>query len=126
MTVEITRRVALGGLGAAATSYATGAAGQVGKLPANPLALNIIDWLASDEDLISIRPLKALRGNAFAGFFDAELRAEHLETGYLRGLEVLGGLGWSHRHDRPAVPPGDAGDVSGGGPLPPAAHDRAE
>lgn len=47
-----------------------------------------------------------LPGNAFAGFFDAGLRSEYLDIGYNRGLEVLGGLGWSHRpehrSDRPA------------------------
>jgi NTE family protein len=77
-------------------------------------------------DLISIRPVAPLRGNAFAGFFDADLRAEHLETGYIRGLEVLGGLGWSHRDDRPAASRDDLGDAVGGGSVPPAAHDRAE
>jgi NTE family protein len=76
-------------------------------------------------DLISIRPLKALGGNAFAGFFDADLRAEHLETGYIRGLEVLGGLGWSHRLDRPAV---QRDDIGGAADIPaaPAAPDHAE
>jgi predicted acylesterase/phospholipase RssA len=48
-------------------------------------------------DIIPIRPLIQLPGNAFAGFFDAGLRAEYLDIGYVRGLEVLGGLGWSHR-----------------------------
>lgn len=41
-------------------------------------------------DILTIRPLTQLPGTAFSGFFDASLRAEYLEAGYLRGLEVLG------------------------------------
>lgn len=53
-------------------------------------------------DIIPIRPVAELPGNAFAGFFDADLRREYLDIGYTRGLEVLGGLGWSHRPEPPA------------------------
>lgn len=53
--------------------------------------------------VIQIRPQTALRGTAFSGFFDAGLRSEHLDAGFVRGLEVLGGLGWSQRpSERPA------------------------
>jgi len=46
---------------------------------------------------VPIRPTRELRGNAFSGFFHADIRREHVDAGYLRGLEVLGGLGWSMR-----------------------------
>jgi NTE family protein len=71
-------------------------------------------------DIIPIRPLAALPGNAFAGFFDADLRSEYLDIGYTRGLEVLGGLGWSHRLERPA-PRGD--EAIAGPPRPPGRID---
>jgi hypothetical protein len=54
-------------------------------------------------DIICIRPTNELPGNAFAGFFDAGLRREYLDLGFDRGLEVLGGLGWSHRPVGPSV-----------------------
>jgi predicted acylesterase/phospholipase RssA len=54
-------------------------------------------------DVLCIRPITELRGNAFAGFFDAGLRREYLDIGYDRGLAVLGGLGWPHRPVRPSV-----------------------
>ncbi len=54
-------------------------------------------------DIVCVRPSSELPGNAFAGFFDAGLRREYLDIGYDRGLEVLGGLGWSHREIRPSV-----------------------
>jgi len=53
--------------------------------------------------VIPIRPNSMLPGSAFAGFFSADLRNEYLDAGYLRGLEVLGGLGWSHRSDAPSA-----------------------
>ncbi len=43
MTVDMTRRGALGTLSGAAALYATGAAGQAAKAPSTPVALNIID-----------------------------------------------------------------------------------
>jgi NTE family protein len=54
--------------------------------------------------VIQIRPSAALAGNAFAGFFHQDIRSEHLDAGFLRGLEVLGGAGFglrqaSVRHD---------------------------
>jgi predicted acylesterase/phospholipase RssA len=64
-------------------------------------ALGLADRRA--VDIIPIRPATELPGNAFSGFFDAGLRREYLDIGYDRGLEVLGGLGWSHRPDRPPV-----------------------
>jgi predicted acylesterase/phospholipase RssA len=54
-------------------------------------------------DIVCVRPSTELRGNAFAGFFDAGLRREYLDIGYDRGLAVLGGLGWSHRPVPPSV-----------------------
>lgn len=54
-------------------------------------------------DILCVRPINELRGNAFAGFFDAGLRREYLDIGYDRGLAVFGGLGWQHRAVRPSV-----------------------
>lgn len=54
-------------------------------------------------DILCIRPTRELPGNVFAGFFDAGLRRDYLDIGYDRGLEVLGGLGWSHRAVGPSV-----------------------
>jgi hypothetical protein len=54
-------------------------------------------------DIICVRPITELRGNAFAAFFDAGLRREYLDIGYDRGLAVLGGLGWPHRPVSPSV-----------------------
>jgi hypothetical protein len=76
-----------------------------GKLTAAQLAdvkhvLGLADRRA--VDIITIRPTTELPGNAFAGFFDADLRRQYLDIGYTRALEVLGGLGWSHR---PLGPP---------------------
>lgn len=47
--------------------------------------------------VIQIRPTTQLRGTAFSGFFHADLRSEHLEAGFNRGLEVLGARGWAPR-----------------------------
>jgi len=40
-------------------------------------------------------PTTELRGSAFSGFFDAAIRSEQLEAGFVRGQEVLRDLGWS-------------------------------
>jgi len=64
-------------------------------------ALGLADRRA--VDIVCIRPSSELPGNAFAGFFDAGLRRDYLDIGYDRGLEVLGGLGWSHRPVWPSV-----------------------
>jgi NTE family protein len=45
--------------------------------------------------VVQIRPTAELRGSAFSGFFDATIRSEQLEAGFVRGQEVLRGLGWS-------------------------------
>ncbi len=77
-----------------------------GKLTLAQLAdvKQVLGWTTRRVvQIIPIRPSTMLPGNAFAGFFDADLRAEYLEAGYLRGLEVLGGLGWSHRPDAPTA-----------------------
>jgi predicted acylesterase/phospholipase RssA len=58
-------------------------------------ALGLADRRA--VDIICIRPATELPGNAFAGFFDQSLRRDYLDIGFDRALEVLGGLGWSHR-----------------------------
>jgi NTE family protein len=58
-------------------------------------ALGLADRRAAD--IVCIRPLTELPGNAFAGFFDQGLRRDYLDIGFDRALEVLGGLGWSHR-----------------------------
>jgi NTE family protein len=47
--------------------------------------------------VIQIRPTTALAGNAFSGFFHADIRSQHLEAGFVRGLEVLGARGWGLR-----------------------------
>lgn len=62
-------------------------------------------------EIVTIRPVTELPGNAFAGFFDADLRRAYLDIGYSRGLEVLAGLGLSHRAEpaAPAVPAAPAG-----------------
>jgi NTE family protein len=53
--------------------------------------------------VIQIRPTTVLPGNAFAGLFDADLRSQYLDTGFVRGLEVLGARGWAPRPaERPA------------------------
>jgi NTE family protein len=46
-------------------------------------------------EVVQIRPVVALRGTAFDGLFDADLRNEQLEAGFVRGQEILRGLGWS-------------------------------
>jgi NTE family protein len=48
-------------------------------------------------EIIPIRPAQELPGNAFSAFLHRDDRTRYLELGYQRGLEVLGGLGWSHR-----------------------------
>lgn len=77
-------------------------------------ALGLADRRA--VEIVTIRPSRELPGNAFAGFFDATLRRTYLDIGYERGLEVLGGLGWTHRpagavgsvrHDDVVVVPAD-------------------
>ena len=45
-------------------------------------------------ECIRIRPVTAIAGNAFSGFFSKDVRAELLEAGFQRGQDVLGGLGW--------------------------------
>jgi NTE family protein len=45
-------------------------------------------------EIVQIRPTVALRGSAFSGFFDADIRAEQLAAGFARGRDVLRGLGW--------------------------------
>ncbi|HEX2689807.1 MAG TPA: patatin-like phospholipase family protein [Kofleriaceae bacterium] len=44
--------------------------------------------------IVQIRPTAELRGSAFSGFFDANLRSEQLEAGFRRGQEVLRACGW--------------------------------
>jgi len=103
-----------------------------GKLTLQQLAdvKQVLGWTRRRVvQLIPIRPRTMLPGNAFAGFFDADLRSEYLEAGYLRGLEVLGGLGWSHRPDAPAAVRDDR--VAAVAPDPvvpprPVDHDRVE
>jgi NTE family protein len=79
-------------------------------------------------DIVCIRPTNQLRGNAFAGFFDAGLRREYLEVGYDRGLAVLGGLGWSYRPTSPSVRHDDLVAVAAGPVVLPGAieGDRTE
>jgi predicted acylesterase/phospholipase RssA len=75
---------------------------QSGELTAAQLAAvkQALGWAGRRViDIVPIRPVTALPGNAFAGFFDAGLRREYLDIGYTRGLEVLGQRGWSHRPD---------------------------
>ena len=43
MTIKMTRRELMGSASGALALYSTGALGQAAKLPANPVALNIID-----------------------------------------------------------------------------------
>ena len=103
-----------------------------GKLTLQQLAdvKRVLGWTTRRVvQIIPIRPRTTLPGNAFAGFFDADLRSEYLEAGFLRGLEVLGGLGWSHRPDTPAAVRDDR--VAGVAPdpvvpPPPVDHDRVE
>jgi predicted acylesterase/phospholipase RssA len=64
-------------------------------------ALGLADRRA--VDIVCIRPSSELRGSAFAGFFDAELRREYLDIGYDRGLAVLAQAGWPHRPAQPSV-----------------------
>ncbi len=45
-------------------------------------------------ELIRIRPIQEIAGNAFSGFFDRAVRADLLEAGYQRGVTVLSELGW--------------------------------
>jgi hypothetical protein len=79
-------------------------------------------------DIILIRPETELPGNAFAGFFDAGLRCAYLDIGYDRGLQVLGGLGWSHRPVRISVRHDDVVAVAADPVVLPGAgeRDRAE
>lgn len=89
-------------------------------------ALGLTDRRAVDA--ICIRPTDELRGNAFAGFFDAGLRREYLDIGYDRGLTVLGGLGWPHRPVGPSVRHDDVVAVAADPVVLPGAveGDRAE
>lgn len=57
--------------------------------------LGAIGWAERRKiDLVRIRPVEDIAGNAFSGFFDRDVRAELLEAGYQRGLTVLSELGW--------------------------------
>jgi NTE family protein len=103
------RLVAAGALGAAQLAAVKQALGWAGR--------RVVD-------IIPIRPLTALPGNAFAGFFDAGLRSEYLDIGYTRGLEVLGGLGWSHRPEHRSDRPARSDDAIAGAPRPPRGIDE--
>ena len=70
------------------------AAGQISDAQRG-LVLGSLGWADRRPiELVRIRPVEALSGNAFSGFFDRALRAELLEAGYQRGLTVLSALGW--------------------------------
>lgn len=57
--------------------------------------LGAIGWADRRKiELVRIRPVEDIAGNAFSGFFDRDVRAELLESGYQRGLTVLSELGW--------------------------------
>jgi NTE family protein len=73
---------------------------QSGELTAAQLAAveQALGWAGRRVvDIVPIRPATELPGNAFAGFFDADLRRAYLDIGYTRGLEVLGQRGWRQR-----------------------------
>jgi hypothetical protein len=52
---------------------------------------------AHEVDLVPVQPDVPLKGNAFDGFFDRELRVEYLDMGRRRGGEVLSKKGWPVR-----------------------------
>jgi hypothetical protein len=80
--------------------------------------------------VIQIRPSTELRGSAFSGFFQADIRSEHLDAGFVRGLEVLGGRGWGLRPSERAasVRHDDVVGAAADAVVPPVAieRDRAE
>jgi NTE family protein len=45
-------------------------------------------------DIVQIRPLVPLPGNAFSGFGNRELRMKYIEAGQTRAMDVLSKLGW--------------------------------
>ncbi len=59
------------------------------------LVLAAIGWNGRRQiELIRIRPVTEIQGNAFSGFFDRQVRADLLDAGYQRGHDVLKALGW--------------------------------
>jgi NTE family protein len=65
--------------------------------------LDALGWnLRRRVEIVPIRPAEELPGNPFSAFLHRDARVQYLDVGYRRGLEVLGGLGWSHRPERPA------------------------
>lgn len=59
------------------------------------LVVDAIGWTGRRQlELVRIRPVDEIPGNAFSGFFDRDVRADLLEAGYQRGQTVLSALGW--------------------------------
>ncbi|HEX4416638.1 MAG TPA: patatin-like phospholipase family protein [Kofleriaceae bacterium] len=57
--------------------------------------MDAIGWTGRRSvDLVRIRPVEQLSGNAFSGFFDKAVRVELLEAGFQRGQTVLRELDW--------------------------------
>jgi len=54
-----------------------------------------LDHAQRDRVLEAFGWVTELRGSAFSDFFDAAIRSEQPEVGFVRGQEVLRDLGWS-------------------------------
>ena len=60
----------------------------------NPASIDLHILEATRLQIIPIRPLTPLPGNAFSGFFSSGVRRRYIEVGIERANQVLDQIGW--------------------------------